>query len=617
MWNNFLGQLENVIESTFNDDDDNSKASEKAEETTYTVAAVPPPTVAAFSDFMSFGDEISLFGVARQEKEEGSLAPPPPDSSERSKGDELPSDADEEEASLQYRDDVDSVPPKPAVEDEEKSEPQQLIEDAIGPAHDDDIKESLPGSGEVQTKAVPTAVDSSENPYEKSLLKFQEQLCNEMNEKDKVLKENAKMKKDLMNLGKQLEEAIAKVSSNQDAPLLRSKLDAEVTKSASLMKALEKKREECDQLQEDLQEYIDEIASLKSAIQRQEEADRASQQRVGELEVLSDMKSSQLGSLQTKVNDLVLENNRLKALVNDSSKVDSEVYKRLRENNLELEAEVERLSGELQSAMLDYESRLSQMDEAVFEATTRANDAEVRLEEMERSAAISIQSVRSDIESIQALLSQTTKVKNTLENQNEELRKENQKLKAEQKYIDKKLEETVTTQQYEIEDLQQEKKVMVDRMSAVENERDALSQQLAKKEKEINELKQREWSVVAPPRQTREEEEHVTREAAPPQKSLVQRGTAQNWKPSLYPGGFGVPFPTTTEAPVTNPKLEAEVVRQSLVIKQLREELDAMRAASSELCSLREKHDILLQMYGEAEERIAVLQKGGSSINDG
>eukprot|EP00796_Vickermania_ingenoplastis_P000069 gene69-46_t len=198
---------------------------------------------------------------------------------------------------------------------------------------------------------------------EQALLKFQDQLAKEMNGNDQLKRENEKQRRELAELRTILADKTAE--------------------------AKQQRKDEIEQMQEELQESVEELMNVKNELQRSKEAERAAQECIDELEVLSERKSAQLGAIQTKMNELREENMNLVSQLTklkEEASVDTEIHQKLLDEKIRLEAEIERLASELQSSVIEYEKRIQHMDEEVFEATTRANDAEMRLEEIEHNS---------------------------------------------------------------------------------------------------------------------------------------------------------------------------------------------------------------------------------------
>lgn len=466
---------------------------------------------------------------------------------------------------------------------------------------DDHIEHPTDGSSAEQRSEQPL----EQSREEKALLKFQQQLSDEMNENDKLRGEITKLRTELDYNRSLLKDALQENSMVKDVPVLIDKLDREREKTKSLSRDLEEKQDQVDQLQYELQEYCEEIGTLRNTVQQLEEASQAAEQRIDELDAVSERKSAQLGSLQTKINELREENENLvleiRKLKTEKGTTDQATFSRLSEENDLLKAENERLSGELQSTVTEYENRLQHLDSMVFEANCRANSAESRLEEIERNAVYSLQNVRTDVDSMQTLLSQTSAMKSALEAKCEELRKENAALKLHRHSVDKKLEDVVLAQKTEIKNLSTKNASLVTEVSRLQNEVTEMLSKLKDKEKEIEEWKQKQWNHLSV-----QQEDRIGGEVSrgDTEKTVFSQKKMQppSWAAPAYP----VIPPPNVDGDKT--RLESEVVRQAMIIKELKKERTEFQQVSIQFSDLQRKHDVLLQMYGEATERIAFLE---------
>eukprot|EP00796_Vickermania_ingenoplastis_P004309 gene4310-3124_t len=442
---------------------------------------------------------------------------------------------------------------------------------------------------------------------QEALLKFQDQLAKEMNGNDQLKRENEKQRRELAELRTILAD---KTAEAKQVPLLAAKLSESKEKYEQLKSELQQRKDEIEQMQEELQESVEELMNVKNELQRSKEAERAAQECIDELEVLSERKSAQLGAIQTKMNELREENmnlvSQLTKLKEEASSVDTEIHQKLLDEKIRLEAEIERLASELQSSVIEYEKRIQHMDEEVFEATTRANDAEMRLEEMEHNSVYSLQTVRTDVESMQALLTQMSSMKASVEAQCDELRKENSRLRAQKKSDVQKLDDIIASQSSQIKELTKTNSSLKEQIDALEKEKTNLTKRVSAAEKEVGDLRQREWSLATQSQQMqpseKNQEEHFDEK---PSQRMSYSSRAAN----IYPI---MPMPNDVRS---NPKLENEVIRQSLQIKELRAELDSYNTLKRDHFDLKRKHEVLLVMYGEAQELIARLQEATQEKN--
>lgn len=445
---------------------------------------------------------------------------------------------------------------------------------------------------------------------EKALLKFQQQLSDEMNENDRLRADISKLQAELVHNRSLLNEALKENTVVKDVPLLIDKLEREREKTKSLTGDLEEKQEQIDQLQYELQEYVGENSSLRNTIQQLEEASQAAERKIDELDAVSERKSAQLGSLQTRINEVKEENENLvielRKLKAEKGANDITANLKLAEENDHLKAENERLTGELQSSVTEYESRLHHLDNLIFEANCRANDAESRLEEIERNNAYSLQNVRTDVDSMQTLLSQTSAMKSALETKCEELRKENATLKLHKHSVDKKLEDIILAQKTEIKNLNSKNASLGTELTQLQNELSELRSKLKDKEKEVEEWKQKQWnhlSLQQGDQSNSETSRSNVEEGVPPPRMKV---VLPPWTAPVFPV-----IPPQNEYGEKS-RLENEVVRQAMVIKELKREVTEYQHINDQFADLQRKHDVLLQMYGEATERMASLEKRGS-----
>lgn len=313
---------------------------------------------------------------------------------------------------------------------------------------------------------------------------------------------------------------------------------------------------------------------MKSFIEKLESDNTALNYLNTELKEKLKKQSDVLKSLQAKIKELQEENKRCNIEIFQLTKKnlnnDVEHISKLEEEKNSLEKETERLSSELQVTLAEYENRLGRMDIDIIEANQRANDAEMRFLEKEREAAFSLQHVRGDIESSQALLSQLSSTKSHLEDENESLRKENAKLKLSSHTNLKSLENIIAQQKEKInEDLSINLR-MEREFKELEKQHSDCLLQLSQQEKEVESLKLRLLTAA-----------EFTSNPPDSNKNAFSASSADfkgnySWRTSRF-----VDPAEANDEDKSKTRLEQEVIRQALVIKDLRKEILSLQRANN------------------------------------
>lgn len=539
MWNDFLGQLGKTLEETFNEDE---------------AEIVETETVDNKGNYSAETDMPDDLEVNLEEAEEESVK----------------EDAEKDRNDFEKL--ADDQPTDILGRGTEALQEEITVDSSLG----DEAREGATGTekGEIEP------LNSTEN----MLLKFQSQLSEEMNINDTLRTENNSLKLQLSAFHARFEE---QTNIHRGALLsLQEKFEAERRTTDDLRAELSASETQVVSLQDELQDLTDESERLKSTVELLEASQAASGERVAELEALSERKSSQLGAIQSKINDIKEKNDDLNrqlrvATEGKLSTIDANAHEEVKLECASLTAECQRLSTELHSTVLEYEHRLTTMEDAVSEANHRAKEAEMCLDERKHNAVFSIQNIREDLTGMQTLLKQTTSIKNALEAQCEELREENAKLKNES--MESKWRSMLNTKVSDIKRLSSENEALVTQIHELKRSEELHKEKITEQQRMIEKIKHREWFQPA------ESSISVTTDNNSP--ALAEKKFSSQ---PLYPI---LPQPGNKKG---SSRLESEVVRQAVEIKDLRTEL---KDTKDKFNALMEKHDILLLMYGEAEEK--------------
>lgn len=334
--------------------------------------------------------------------------------------------------------------------------------------------------------------------------------------------------------------------------------------------------------------FLAEIKCLKVLIENLEDNNKLLCERANDLKKDLKVKTGLLVTAEAKIAGLEKENKSRKIelfqLTNKYLSTSNENVSKLREEKSFLEQEIERLSSELQTAIVEYENRLARMEAEIMEANERANNAEWRFVEKEREAVSSLQNVRRDMESLQELLKDVSKSKLSLEEEYNRLEKENVLLKSQISSEFKSLEDQILKQEIELSELASKNIILESKLKEKEIQHSDCLLKVHEYGKEIENLKVRLLRVNEANSSADEGSESI------PRSGVFDTQMSYSFR-TLYPA-VSV---ESNEEDKSRLRLENEVIRQSLVIKELKSELSGLQNVNRLYIELKKKHDILLE----------------------
>lgn len=487
---------------------------------------------------------------------------------------------------------------KNSFPNESKELVQQNVEVPLIPEEDAQSKrktEVLGGAIDECTTTKPVTTQNScmteLDSREQALLKFQSCLNEEMNQNEILRDENKQLSQLVENIYAMIAKAVGVRGSQRGLLDLVEELCDDKKSMMEIHEDLEEKKDYIEQIQYDLEECNEEIKDLRMAHDDLKERNKILEERIEALEINIEKKAVELRKNQERLKDLEAENK----LLNDKLK---ELYSEndnqlLQEENVALKSEIERLTSELQSSIVANESHIQKLNEEVSESNSRALYAEKQLDDIKHNSVSSFQNVLSDVGTMRELLSQTTSIKVFLEAECDKLKEELSRVKCEKVAIDNKYQETYHQQKMYIKDLIMKNNHLNVRVTELEQTNSDLRNQVVDSDKSIQALKQQQWNLINESRK-KAIDESVNEETFERMEAKNKRTVEQT---SVLPI---ISSSAVSDNLTSTLRVENEVIRQSLVIKELRTQVSELQKINAQFTELQKKHEVLLQIYGES-----------------
>lgn len=333
--------------------------------------------------------------------------------------------------------------------------------------------------------------------------------------------------------------------------------------------------------------FVPEVKCLEKIIENLEEENKCLTERLRTVQETLKKKSEQLRVAETKIAELEDDNKARKIelfqLTSKCLTTSTENVSKLHDEKNLFEIETKRLSSEFEMTIIDYENRLQRMDIEIADAKKRANDAEWRFSEKEREAVFSLQNVRIDMESLQMQLCQLLREKTDLESTHESLRKENAALKDELKCNCKAMEDKIVYQKAAIKELASKNAHLQAKNQEEVTQLSYALQKVLEYEKEIENLKLRFLTVCSQCSSTVDSS-----------KASFSSGFLDSNGSYSMRAAYQAVSIESAEEDKSRSRLEQEVVRQALVIKDLKNEIKNMQNANNRSVELKRKFSTLV-----------------------
>ncbi|CBZ24736.1 conserved hypothetical protein [Leishmania mexicana MHOM/GT/2001/U1103] len=469
------------------------------------------------------------------------------------------------------------------------------------------------------------------------LLRFQQQLAEEMENVAKLQRQNASLRDRVSGLEEQLAGATSSLArtadSEQQISLLIERLGKERERHKAVAEERNQLKEHLQDLEEELEEYRVREEGWISGQKREQENAIAAQQCIAQLE--NDMRSCNavVDNLRTQLKEAkhlngVLQNQVEELKVSYSAQLDT-VKESSSDTVDQLRQEVEQLRSSLQNLSTEYDTRTAELEREVQSANMHAHQAEARLSEMALGSVNTLQDLRSELEDSQRSSATWKAEAQKTRHEYTTLLEQYASLKRSRGAAEAELRDRLSYESNTVSALRKGIREWEDRYLALQESVGATQTEIEEQRKTIMQLEstiQKMKGSGADMLGQSQSEVLVSTNALPVKASFSE--------PSLS----GSPLNETLggrlmSAPPLNPfismkrpawsdsrdcktreRLEQEVVRQSAELERVRAAAADAEVWKAKYDRLQEEHDLLLQLYGQLEEDVSALRKNGAGI---
>ncbi|CAC9465276.1 hypothetical_protein_-_conserved [Leishmania infantum] len=469
------------------------------------------------------------------------------------------------------------------------------------------------------------------------LLRFQQQLAEEMENVAKLQRQNASLKDRVSTLEEQLAGATSSLArtgdSEQQISLLIERLGKERERHKALAEERNQLKEHLQDLEEEVEEYRIREEGWISGQERQQENEIAAQQRIAQLE--NDMRSCNaiVDNLRTQLTEAkhlngVLQNQVEELKVSYSAQLDT-VKESSSDTVDQLRQEVEQLRSSLQNLSTEYDTRTAELESEVQNANMHAHQAEARLSEMALGSVNTLQDLRSELEDSQRSSATWKAEAQKTRHEYTTLLEQYASLKRSRAAAEADLRDRLSYESNTVSALRKGIREWEDRYLALQESVGATQTEIEEQRKTIMQLESTIQKLKASGADmlSQSQSEVLVSTNAPPVKASLSEpslsGSPSNEilgarlmsAPPLNPFmSMKRPAWNDSRDRKTRERLEEEVVRQSAELERVRAAAADAEVWKAKYDRLQEEHDLLLQLYGQLEEDVGALRKNGAGI---
>ncbi|KAG5484314.1 hypothetical protein LSCM4_07880 [Leishmania orientalis] len=497
---------------------------------------------------------------------------------------------------------------------------------------------SLPPSTLLPAEAGPSPSPPLAVPRKSSdvgqLLRFQQQLAEEMENVAKLQRENASLKDRVSELEEKLANTTASLAPTADnerqVSLLIERLGKEKERRKAVAEERSQLKERVQDLEEELEEYRVREEGWISGQEQQQENEIAAQQRIAQLEDDARSCNAAVSDLSTQLREAKHLNDVLQSQVEDlkmsySAQLDT-VKVSSSDTVDQLRQEVEQLRSSLQNLSTEYDTRTTGLELEVQNANMRAHQAEARLSEMEFGSVNRLQDLRSELEDSQRSSASWKAEAQKARNAYTELLDQYASVKRSWAAAEADLRDRLSSESNTVSALRKGIREWEDRYLALQESLGATQGEIKEQRKTIMQLEStiEKLKVSNGDIQSRSQSEVLVSTDAPPVKTSLSEPLLSRSPLRRQLGGRLMPAPPLNpfinmERPAwsdstdrkTRERLEQEVVRQSAELERVRAAAADGEVWKAKYIHLQEEHDLLLQLYGQLEEDVSGLRKNG------
>ncbi|KAG5484010.1 hypothetical protein LSCM1_05862 [Leishmania martiniquensis] len=467
------------------------------------------------------------------------------------------------------------------------------------------------------------------------LLRFQQQLAEEMESVTKLQRQNASLKERVSALEEQLANSTASLSRTADSErqvsLLIERLGKEKERHKAVAEERSQLKERVQDLEEELEEYRVREEGWISGQEQQQENEIAARQRIAQLEDDARSCNAAVDDLRTQLREakhlnVVLQNQVEELKVSYSAQLDT-VKVSSSDTVDQLRQEVEQLRSSLQNLSTEYDTRTTELELEVRNANMRAHQAEARLSEMEFGSVNTLRDLRSELEDSQRSSATWKAEAQKARNEYTELLDQYASLKRSRAAAEADLRDRLSSESNTVAALRKGIREWEDRYLALQESLGATQGEIKEQRTTIMQLEStiQKLKVASGDMPSRSQSDVLMSSDAPPMKTSLSEPLLSRSPLTQQLGGRPMPaLPLNPfmnmERPAwsdstdrkTRERLEQEVVRQSAELERVRAVAADGAVWKGKYNRLQEEHDLLLQLYGQLEEDVSALRKNGA-----
>lgn len=490
----------------------------------------------------------------------------------------------------------------------------------------------------------PPPAQSSDTVKESSdvaqLLRFQQQLAEEMECVASLQKENTFLKGRVSALEGELSSAnarLVKAAGNEEQiALLIEKLGKEKERHRAAANGRRELEERMQDLEEELEEYRVKEQGWIGGSEQQKQNENAAQQRIAQLERDLRARDTLTEDLNAKLCETAHQNSVLQRQVEELKASYSTQLDRVKETNSDtvdqLRSEVEQLRSSLQNLSTEYDARTAELEREVQQSNMRAHQAEARFSEAEFGSVTTLQDLRGELEDSQRSIAAWKAESQKTRSEYTELLDQYALLKRSRAAAESDLRERLAVESSAVAELRKDLQKWEERY---ETQQEALREAQSESDEQkktimLLEAANQKLKTTTTDIFNRSQSDASVNSPAPTKGSSLETSLmGSHFTSRTAPRGAAAAVPLNPfmnrERPVwndttdrkTRERLEQEVLRQSTEVERLRRIANENAEWKNKFLQLQTEHDLLLQLYGQLEDEVSSLKRSSAAPSPG
>jgi hypothetical protein len=486
------------------------------------------------------------------------------------------------------------------------------------------------------SSASPLSNAAKESGDVAQLLRFQQQLAEEMENVAGLQKENSLLKAQVRALKAELSTANARLvktaGSEEQISMLIEKLGKEKERHKTAANERSELEEHVQDLEEELEEFRLKEQAWISGNEQQRQNESAAQQRIAQLEKELRARDSLMEETSAKLRETTHQNSVLQRQVEELKSSYSTQLDTVRETNSDtvdqLRREVEQLRSSLQTLSTEYDTRTTELEREVQQSNMRAHQAEARFSEVELGSVNTLQDLRRELEDSQRSIAAWKAEAQKTRSEYTELLDQYAALKRSRAAAEAELRERLAAESGTVTELRKGHFEWEARYQALQETLRAAQSESEEQRKAIMQLEaaNQKLKITTADSFNRSQSEVSIGSPVPTKGSLEASlsGSPFTSRPGGRAAVAGVPMNpfANRERPVwsdttdrkTRERLEQEVVRQSMELERMRQVANENAEWKNRYLQLQSQHDLLLQLHGQLEEQVSGLRAKATTL---